>query len=168
MDGPWVVYFQNCVRWPRPPSMMAAMSRHSFNIEPYGSSRLWRPCLLMDWDEMSNVYRGPAINISYQVSVMNRNLVGTIYGRSSIRSAHFVPIHWQTWPPPAILVSDWSISRLLMDWDEMSNLYRGPAIDAFYQVSVHLAKRFQRRFFRNQPIRNKNGLWCLAKWIEMW
>jgi hypothetical protein len=35
---------------------------------------------------------------------------------------------------------------------------------ASYQVSVHLAKRFQRRrFFRNQPIRNKNCLWrpCL-------
>jgi hypothetical protein len=30
--------------------------------------------------------------------------------------------------------------------DEMNNLYRGPSIDAFYQVSVHLAKRFQRRF----------------------
>ena len=46
----------------------------------------------------------------------------------------------------------------------MSNLYRGPSIDASYQVSVHLAKRFQRRrFFKNQPIRNKNCLWwpCL-------
>jgi hypothetical protein len=42
----------------------------------------------------------------------------------------------------------------------MSNLYRKPSIDAFYQVSVQLAKRFQRRrFFRNQPIRNKNFLW---------
>ena len=29
----------------------------------------------------------------------------------------------------------------------MSNLYRAPAIDASYQVSVHLAKRFQRRRF---------------------
>jgi hypothetical protein len=28
------------------------------------------------------------------------------------------------------------------DRDEMSNRYRGPSIDAFYQVSVHLAKRF--------------------------
>jgi hypothetical protein len=38
--------------------------------------------------------------------------------------------------------------------------YRGPPIDASYQVLVHLAKRFQRRrFFRNQPIRNKNCLW---------
>ena len=37
---------------------------------------------------------------------------------------------------------------LLTDRDEMSNLYRGPAIDASYQVSVHLAKRFQRRFLK--------------------
>ena len=34
---------------------------------------------------------------------------------------------------------------LLTDRDEMSNLYRGHAIDASYQVSVQLAKRFQRR-----------------------
>jgi hypothetical protein len=33
------------------------------------------------------------------------------------------------------------------DRDEMNNLYRGPAIDAAYQVSVHLAKWFQRRRF---------------------
>ena len=46
----------------------------------------------------------------------------------------------------------------------MSTLYRGPSKDASYQVSIHLAKRFQKRsFFRNQPIRNKNCLWwpCL-------
>ena len=43
------------------------------------------------------------------------------------------------------------------------HLYRGPSKDASYQVLIHLARRFQRRFFRNQPIRNKNGLWrpCL-------
>jgi hypothetical protein len=34
---------------------------------------------------------------------------------------------------------------LLMDRDEMSYLYRGPSIDASYQVSVHLADGFQRR-----------------------
>jgi hypothetical protein len=32
-----------------------------------------------------------------------------------------------------------------MDRDEISTLYRGPPIDASYQVSVHLAKWFQRR-----------------------
>ena len=34
---------------------------------------------------------------------------------------------------------------LSMDRDEMSYLYRGPSIDASYQVSVHLADGFQRR-----------------------
>jgi hypothetical protein len=36
---------------------------------------------------------------------------------------------------------------LLTDRDEMSNLYRGPSIDASNHVSVHLAKWFQRRRF---------------------
>jgi hypothetical protein len=29
----------------------------------------------------------------------------------------------------------------------MSNLYKGPSKDAFYQVLIHLAKWFQRRRF---------------------
>jgi hypothetical protein len=36
---------------------------------------------------------------------------------------------------------------LLTDQDKMSNLHRGNSIDASYQVSVHLAKQFQRRRF---------------------
>ena len=53
---------------------------------------------------------------------------------------------------------------LSTDRDEMCNLYRRPSIVASYQVSVHLAKQFEkRRFFLNRPIRNKNYLWrpCL-------
>jgi hypothetical protein len=34
-----------------------------------------------------------------------------------------------------------------MGQNEMSNLYRGPSIDASYQVSYHFAKQFQRRRF---------------------
>jgi hypothetical protein len=34
-----------------------------------------------------------------------------------------------------------------MDRDKMSNLYREPSIYASYQVSVHLAKQFQRTRF---------------------
>jgi hypothetical protein len=30
----------------------------------------------------------------------------------------------------------------------MSTIYRGLSIDASYQVTIHLAKRFQRRFFK--------------------
>jgi hypothetical protein len=82
---------------------------------------------------------------------MNRNLVGSIYGRFSIKIAHLVTIHYQTWPPQAILVSDCSISKNLLLWN--------PSIDASYQVLYHLAKRFQRKScFRNRPIRNKNYL----------
>jgi hypothetical protein len=32
-----------------------------------------------------------------------------------------------------------------MDRNEMNTLYRGLPIDASYQVSVHLAKQFQKR-----------------------
>ena len=35
---------------------------------------------------------------------------------------------------------------LLTNRNKMHNRYRGPSVDASYQVSVHLAKRFQRRF----------------------
>ena len=54
-------------------------------------------------------------------------------------------------------------SCLLTDRNDMCNSDRGPSIDAPYQVSVHLAKLLQRRFFLNRPIRNKNCLWgpCL-------
>jgi hypothetical protein len=34
----------------------------------------------------------------------------------------------------------------------MSNLYRGPAIDASYQVSVHLAKWFQTRRLKREKL----------------
>jgi hypothetical protein len=37
---------------------------------------------------------------------------------------------------------------LLTDWDKMSNRHRGHSIDASYQISVNLAKWFQRRIFK--------------------
>jgi hypothetical protein len=42
--------------------------RRIFKISQSETS-LWRPCSLMDWDEMSNLYRGPSIDGSCQVSV---------------------------------------------------------------------------------------------------
>jgi hypothetical protein len=43
----------------------------------------------------------------------------------------------------------------------MSNLHRGSSIDASYQVSVHLAKRFQRRRFSPQTILVSD--WLISK-----
>ena len=37
---------------------------------------------------------------------MNRNLVGSIYERFSIKIDNFVPIRLQTWPPYAILLKN--------------------------------------------------------------
>jgi hypothetical protein len=42
---------------------------------------------------------------------MNRNLVGNIYGMSSMKIADFVPIGSQTWPPHKIIVSELAISK---------------------------------------------------------
>jgi hypothetical protein len=62
---------------------------------------------------------------------MNRNLVRSIYGRFYIKIALFVPIRSQTWPPQAILVSDWLISKThsplkplsRMNWNLVESMY---------------------------------------------
>jgi hypothetical protein len=50
-----------------------------------------------------------------------------------------------------------------MDWDEMSNLNREPSIDASYQVSVHLAKVFQRGRLKCEKLTTDNGHQVMAK-----
>jgi hypothetical protein len=47
----------------------------------------------------------------------------------------------------------------------MSNLYRGPSIDASYQVSVHLAKRFQRRRLK-KSVNQKQELPVAAMFVN--
>jgi hypothetical protein len=48
----------------------------------------------------------------------------------------------------------------------MSNRYRGTAIDASYQVSVHLAKRFQRRRFFFKSANQKQELPMVAMFVN--
>jgi hypothetical protein len=90
---------------------------------------------------------------------MKRNLVGSIYGRPSIKIAHFVPIrhkhgcHRQF----LFLIGQFLKKSLLLKPFDQININ--------YQVSFHLAMRFQRRFFRNRPIRNRR--WTTdAKWWQ--
>jgi hypothetical protein len=98
------------------------------------NNRLWWPCLLTDRDGMNNLYRGPSIDASYQVSdhlakrFQRRRFLEI--NQSETRMAcggHVCKWIWTKW---AIFT-------------EIS----GPSIDAYYQVSVHLAKGFQRRRF---------------------
>jgi hypothetical protein len=80
---------------------------------------------------MSTLHRGHFIDASYQVSVQlamrfqrrrylkigqseTRVACGGHVGKSSLKSTHFVMIHYQTWPPQATLVSDWPIFKYLL------------------------------------------------------
>jgi hypothetical protein len=49
-----------------------------------------------------------------------------------------------------------------MDRDEMSNLYRGPSIDASYQISDQLALRFQKRRLKYEKLTD-DGRQVMAK-----
>ena len=89
---------------------------------------------------MSILYREPSIDASYQVLV---HLAKRLERRRFFRNQ---PIRNKNslWRP-----------CLLMDRDEMSNLYRGPSIDASYQVSIHLAKGFQRRRLKCEKVNRR-------------
>ena len=109
------------------------LKRRFFRNRPIRNKNcLWWPCLLMDRDKMSNLYREPSIDASYQVSVhlAKRFQRWRLFRNQPIRNKNCL------WRP-----------CLLMDRDKMSNCYRGPSIDASYQVLVHWTKGFQRRIF---------------------
>jgi hypothetical protein len=100
--------------------------------------------LLTDRDEMSSLYRGPSIDASYQVLV---HLAKRFQSRRIFRNQPIRNKNCLWWP------------CLLTNWDDMSNIYRGPCIDSSYQVSVHLAKRFQKRRFK-QINQSKTRIAC--------
>ena len=87
--------------------------------------------MLKDWDKISNIYREPFIDASYQVSVH--------LAKRFQRRRFFLEINnqKQELPVAAMFVNGSGQNEQLS--------YRGPAIDASYQVSVHLAKWFQKR-----------------------
>ena len=107
------------------------------NIYRYHSirnkNRLWRPCLLSDQDEISNLYRGPSIDASYQVSVH----LAKRFQRRRLKKIRTIRKKNRLWRP-----------CLLMDRDKISNLYGGSSIYDSCQVSVHMIEGFQRRILK--------------------
>ena len=102
-----------------------------FRNEPIRNKNcLWRPCLLTDRNEMNSLYRGPSIDAFYPVSVY----LTKRFRKRRLKKNRPIKNRNCLWRP-----------YLLIDRNKMSNLQRGPSIDASYQVSVHLAERFQRR-----------------------
>ena len=107
---------------------------------------------------MSDLYRGPSIDASYQVSV---------YLAKGFQRRRFF---WNR--PIRNKISLWWPCFLTLR-DEMINLHRSrrPFIDASYQVSVHLEKRFQRRFLEINQSETKKKWWQkltlpLARWAK--
>ena len=87
------------------------------------------PCLLMDRGEMCILYRGPSIYASYQVLV---HLAG-------FREEHVQKLTNQKQVLPMVFMFVNGLER-----NEQS--LQSTSIDVSYQVSVHLAKQFQRRW----------------------
>jgi hypothetical protein len=103
-----------------------------FNLRPIrNKNRLWRSCLLTDRDKISNLYRGPSIDASYQVSVL------PILSRSINKHGHhrqflfligrfFLNLHlWNR------LEQEWPVAAMFVNGSELNeHLYRGPSKDA--------------------------------------
>jgi hypothetical protein len=79
------------------------------NMAATGDSCFW----------LANFFNSSALK---QLGQIIRNFVGSLYGRSSVKIAHFVLIHLQTWLPQAILVSDWSISKNIL-WNRFTKWF---------------------------------------------
>ena len=129
-----------------------------------------QPCLLNDRDKMSNLHRGHSIDNSYQVPVVamfvNRSGQNE---QSSQRTFHrcFLP----SFGSFDQAVSEEKIFKnqpirnknclwrpcLWIDRDKMSNLQRGPSIDASYQVSLHVTERFQRGRLKCEKLTDDGG-----------
>jgi hypothetical protein len=86
--------------------------RFFFRNQPIGNKNcMWWPCLLkniLSWPVNKHGLHRQFLLLNGRflkksslkpLGQMNRNLVGSIYGRSCIQSAHFMPIHYQTWTP---------------------------------------------------------------------
>jgi hypothetical protein len=69
---------------------------------PFGQ-QIWLPraILVSDWLLLN---KSSPLKLLGQIKL---NLAGSIYVRFSIKLLHLVPFGQQTWPPRAILVSDW-------------------------------------------------------------
>jgi hypothetical protein len=108
--------------------------------------------LLRDRDEISNIYRGPSIDASYQVSV---HLTKQFRRRRFLKIGQSETRIGKLSSP--LVVSEARVAQSLDHCLSFISspcqrqcellIYRGPSIDASYQVSVHLTKQFRRRRF---------------------
>ena len=105
---------------------------------------LWRPCLLTNRDEMSNLYKGPSIVPTKFQFIWTSGFRGEDLRKSAYQKQE-------------LLVTAMFVNRS----GRISNLYRGLSIECFLPSFSLFGKAVseENSFFRNQPIRNNNSLW---------
>jgi hypothetical protein len=88
------------------------------------------------------------------VSLPFHSALRKLYTENSIGASYQMSVHLATQFHQRRFFLEITRKKICLWWpclptdrDEMSNLYIGSSIDDSYQVLVHLAKRFQRRFF---------------------
>jgi hypothetical protein len=98
---------------------------------------------------------------------VNRNLIGSVYGRSSIKIAHFIPICKQTWQ----LLFEWSISKKsshLKPLGQMNWNFLGSILG---RSCIKIANLFPIRLQIWPPQAILVSYWSIskkAKWTETW
>ena len=121
---------------------------HLTNIQVYKLKAQWAdPVLLIFHSVLRKLYIEPSIDASYRVLV---HLAKRFQRRRYFRNR---PIRNKN-----------CLCRpcLLTDRDKMCNLYKEPSIDDSFQVSVHLAKGFQRRRLKCEKLTD-DGCQVMAK-----
>ena len=115
-----------------------------FKFQPiWNKNCSWRPCLLSNRNEIGKSYRGLSIDASCKI---------LFYLEKWFQRKRFLEID-----QPETRIALWQLC-LLTDWGEMSNLYRGPSINASYRFQFICPSGFRGENFRNRSTRNKNCL----------
>jgi hypothetical protein len=73
---------------------------------------------------------------------MEPNLAGSIYVRYSIKLLHMVPFGQQTWPPRAILFSDWLLFKKSSPLKLLCQMEPNLAGSIYFFVSFRLANKY--------------------------
>ena len=115
--------------------------REDFKFQPIRNKNCpWWPCFLSHQNEMRNLYRGSSSYFLPSFGSFCEVVSRKIFRNQPTRNKNCL---W--WP---CLITD-------REWNEQS--LWGSSMDASYRVSIHLAKRLQRRKFKSEKLTDDRG-----------
>ena len=108
---------------------------------------LWRPCLLMDREKMSILFKGPSIDASYQVSVH----LAEGFQRRRLKCERLTDDRRRTPSHGKSSLCRWQC--------ELNCKVLSRSLCLIWQYIKQYSLFYILEVFRNRPIRNKNCLW---------